>query len=65
MHESEILRAEFGTLMRLAKLLGIRPTAIYNWADRGKIPIKHLAKLRELSQGRLTKEILRPDLFKD
>lgn len=65
MHQLELLKAEFGTLTRLAKILGIRATAIYNWADRGHIPIKHLAKLRELSEGRLTKEILRPDLFKE
>jgi hypothetical protein len=60
-----ILQAEFGTLDELSKMLGVRNTAIYNWMARGQIPIKHLRKLNNLSQGRLTKEILRPDLFGD
>jgi DNA-binding transcriptional regulator YdaS (Cro superfamily) len=64
MYEFEILKAEFGTLGRLAELLEIRPSAVYNWADRGHIPVKHMARIRELSEGRVTKEMLRPDLFK-
>ena len=60
-----ILQAEFGTLDELSKHLGVRNTAIYNWMARGQIPIKHLRKLNNLSQGRLTKEMLRPDLFGD
>jgi hypothetical protein len=58
-----ILQAEFGTLDELSKMLGVRNTAIYNWMARGQIPLKHLRKLNDLSQGRLTKEILRPDIF--
>jgi len=58
------LKLEFGSLYRLAMLLGIRETAIYQWKARCKgIPIKHLRKIVELSEGRLTKEMLRPDLF--
>ena len=59
-----ILQAEFGTLDELSKMLGVRNTAVYNWMARGQIPLKHLRKLNDLSKGRLTKEILRPDLFK-
>ena len=44
-------------------MLGVRNTAVYNWMARGQIPLKHLRKLNNLSQGRLTKEMLRPDLF--
>jgi hypothetical protein len=58
-----ILQAEFGTLDELSKMLGVRNTAIYNWMARGQIPLKHLRKLNDLSQGRLTKEMLRPDIF--
>ena len=58
-----ILQAEFGTLDELSKMLGVRNTAIYNWMARGQIPLKHLRKINDLSQGRLTKEILRPDIF--
>jgi hypothetical protein len=59
-----MLQAEFGTLDELSKMLGVRNTAVYNWMARGQIPLKHLRKLNDLSKGRLTKEILRPDLFK-
>ena len=59
-----ILQAEFGTLDELSKMLGVRNTAVYNWMARGQIPLKHLRKLNDLSQGRLTKEMLRPDVFK-
>ena len=60
------LKLEFGSLYRLAMLLGIRETAIYQWKARCKgIPIKHLRKIVELSEGRLTREMLRPDLFGD
>ena len=58
-----ILQAEFGTLDELSKMLGVRNTADYNWMARGQRPLKHLRKLNNLSQGRLTKEMLRPDLF--
>jgi len=44
------LKTEFGTLYKLAMLLGIRETAIYQWKPR-KIPIKHIRKIEELSEG--------------
>jgi DNA-binding transcriptional regulator YdaS (Cro superfamily) len=44
-------------------LLGIRETAIYQWKSRTNIPIKHIRKIEELSQGRITREMLRPDIF--
>jgi len=61
----KLLQVEFGTLDELSKLLGVKNTAVYNWVSREQIPIKHLKKLNVLSEGRLTKEMLRPDLFKD
>jgi DNA-binding transcriptional regulator YdaS (Cro superfamily) len=60
----QILQVEFGTLDELSKLLGVRNSAVYQWVAREQIPIRHLKKLRELSEGRLTNEMLRPDLFK-
>jgi hypothetical protein len=65
MYQLNLLKAEFGSVKWLSEQLGVRQSAIYNWADRGKIPIKHIKRLRELSEGRLTKEMLRPDLFKE
>ena len=58
-----ILQAEFGTLDALAAKLNVQNTAIYNWVARNQIPIKHLRKITELSEGRLTKAMMRPDLF--
>jgi hypothetical protein len=57
------LKVEFGTLYRLAMLLGIRETAVYQWRSRANIPIKHIRKIEELSEGRITREMLRPDIF--
>jgi DNA-binding transcriptional regulator YdaS (Cro superfamily) len=59
----KLLQVEFGTLDELSRLLGVKNTAVYNWVAREQIPIKHLKKLSVLSEGRLTKELLRPDLF--
>lgn len=64
MNQFDELKAEFGTLGKLAELLGVGDTAVYQWVARGRIPVKHLGTIRELSEGRLTKNILRPDLFK-
>ena len=58
-----LLQVEFGTLGELSKLLGVRNTAVYNWLSREQIPIRHLKKISVLSEGRITKEMLRPDLF--
>jgi len=58
-----ILQAEFGTLDRLAGELRIKNSAVYNWVSRKQIPIKHLKRISDLSQGRLTKAMMRPDLF--
>lgn len=58
-----ILQAEFGTLDRLAGELRVKNSAVYNWVARKQIPIKHLKRISDLSQGRLTKAMMRPDLF--
>jgi len=60
-----LLQVEFGTLDELSRLVGVRNTAVYNWLSRKQIPIRHLKKISVLSEGRITKEMLRPDLFKD
>jgi DNA-binding transcriptional regulator YdaS (Cro superfamily) len=59
----DALKIEFGTLTQLASLLRMKETALYQWVKRGQIPIKHVKRIEQLSQGRLTAEMLRPDLF--
>jgi DNA-binding transcriptional regulator YdaS (Cro superfamily) len=63
MNAFELLKFEFGTLSKLANLLCITDSAIYMWTRKNTIPVRHLRKIEELSQGRVTKEMLRPDIF--
>ena len=58
-----LLIYEFGTIDALSSRLRIKSQAVYNWFSRGRIPLKHLKEICYLSDGRLTKEMLRPDLF--
>ena len=59
------LQIEFGVLSDLAQKLGIRESAVYAWKARNTIPKKHIRSIEKLSEGRLTREMLRPDLFKE
>lgn len=59
----EALAYEFGSLASIASKLGVRESAIYAWKARNRVPLKHIRTLVDLSEGRLTKEILRPDIF--
>jgi hypothetical protein len=63
MNPSDLLKIEFGSLINLAEKLGIQPQTIYLW-NSSKIPFKYLRQIEELSELRLTREMLRPDLFK-
>lgn len=59
----QLLQAEFGTLGNLSEQINVGQSAVYNWLTRGHIPIKHLKKIEELSEGRVTRKMLRPDIF--
>lgn len=63
MNPMDLLKIEFGQLKDLADALGIKPNTIYLWGQT-KIPLKYLAQIERLSELRLTREQLRPDLFK-
>ena len=63
MNPSDLLKIEFGSLKDLAEKLGIQPQTIYLW-NSSKIPFKYLRQIEQLSELRLTREMLRPDLFK-
>jgi DNA-binding transcriptional regulator YdaS (Cro superfamily) len=64
MSQFKELQIEFGSLASIASKLGVRESAIYQWVARKNIPLRHVKTLIELSEGRLTKEMLRPDLYK-
>lgn len=63
MNPMDLLKIEFGQLKDLADALGIKPNTIYLWGQ-SKIPLKYVARIEQLSELRLTREQLRPDLFK-
>jgi len=63
MNPMDLLKLEFGQLNHLADKLGIKPNTIYLWGQ-SKIPLKYVAQIERLSELRLTRETLRPDLFK-
>ena len=60
MNPIDALKIEFGSLSNLASLLGMSNVTVYKWE---KVPHKHVRKIEELSEGRLTAQMLRPDLF--
>jgi hypothetical protein len=59
----DMLRIEFRTLEALASKLEIPANTVYQW-NKTNIPFKWIKDIEELSEYRLTREMLRPDLFK-
>jgi len=59
----DLIRIEFGGIKELADRLEITPNTVYLWGVN-KVPMKYLGKIEQLSDLRLTREMLRPDLFK-
>lgn len=63
MKPMDLLRIEFRTLEDLAFKLDIPANTVYQWS-RTNIPFKWIKDIEQLSELRLTREMLRPDLFK-
>jgi len=63
MNPMDLLRIEFRTLEALAEKLGIPANTVYQW-NKTNIPTKWIKDIEQLSELRLTREQLRPDLFK-
>ena len=63
MKPTDLLKIEFGSLKNLAEKLDLRPNTVVLWGQT-HIPFKYLRAIEELSELRLTREQLRPDLFK-
>ena len=58
------LVVEFGSLKKLSERMGVTYNCVYQWKARNKqIPLKNLVIIEELSQGRITREMMRPDKF--
>jgi len=63
MNPMDLLKIEFGSLKDLAEKLDLKPNTIYLWGQQ-QIPFKYVKQIEELSNGKVTREMLRPDLFK-
>jgi len=60
----DLLVVEFGSLKKLAEKMNVSYNCIYQWKARGQqIPLKNIAIIEELSQGKITREMMRPDIF--
>ena len=59
----EKMRVEFGSLYRLSQLLGLTTNAVYQWQNGRKIPLRHIKTIEGLSEGRITRLEMRPDIF--
>ena len=62
MNPMDMLKIEFGSLKDLAEKLDLKPNTVYLWGQ-SNIPFKYLRQIEQLSELRLTREQLRPDLF--
>jgi len=63
MKPMDLLRVEFGSLKELAEQLKLKPNTVYLW-NQTQVPFKYLKKIEEITTGRLTREMLRPDLYR-
>jgi len=63
MKPMDMLRVEFGSLKELADQLKLKPNTVYLW-NQTQVPFKYLKKIEEITTGRLTREMLRPDLYR-
>lgn len=50
------------TQAEIARHLGIRPAAVLKWR-RGRIPAERCLSLETLTQGKVTRHEMRPDVF--
>ena len=60
----DLLVVEFGSLKKLSEKMGVTYNCVYQWKARGKqIPLKNIGIIEELSQGRINRQMMRPDKF--
>jgi hypothetical protein len=59
------LLIEFGSIKQIAYALNVGDSVVYLWKAKDQVPIKYLKKISEMSEGRVTPWMLRPDLLAD
>lgn len=61
MTPSELARAAgFKTVAELADAIGVKPPSLYQWRE---VPAKRAVQIEQLSEGRLQRHVMRPDLW--
>lgn len=60
--EKAIERA--GGLKKFADTLGVSPQVVHNWRKRKNVPVDRCAAIEEATDGEVTREQLRPDIFR-
>ena len=55
---------EFGSLKKLSEKMGVTYNCVYMWKARNRqIPLKNIQIIEQLSEGRITRQMMRPDKF--
>lgn len=54
---------EVGNLNRLAKKIGKRQSTVWHWLKTGRVPSEWCAKIEEATDGKISRQALRPDVF--
>lgn len=55
--------AILGSQKALADLLGVSPKAVWAWINRGSIPPNYCAAIEKATDGKVSRNVLRPDDF--
>ena len=50
-----------GGVTSVARLCGVKPPSVWEWKQRGSIPIEHCAAIERATGGAVTRKDLRPD----
>lgn len=59
----EILNREWATQVEAALALGVSEQSVSRWCTEEGIPPERAVEVEKVTQGRITREELRPDLF--
>lgn len=52
-----------GGLTELAEKLGVTPQVVSNWRSRGRVPAERCIEIETATDGAVTRQELRPDIF--
>lgn len=59
------LFALVGSKMQVARWTGLSPSAMTVWTRLDRVPAEYCKKIEIGSKGRITRHLLRPDLWED